>query len=333
MHCSTRRLTTRSLDNVSQIGLGTWPFSGLYCMGDYSSGWQGFSEDAAIAVVASAIEHGINHFDTADVYGNGQAERVLGKIISRNDRSRVFVATKLGYDKGGFADYYRVDAMKRNFERSLSNLQTGYVDALYLHHCDFGDNDENLKNAVDYVRDLQAQGVVGKVGLSDWNSARLARVAEVIVPEVVQVYRNAADNDYATSALQRWVRLTDTPVVFFSPFKHGFLLGKYHKPAQFPVGDFRRNVTDASDGRKIELILDICKRLQERFCALREPIISGLLSCLLQESDNEYVIAGSRNIQQLKMLLTASTDIGGENAAWVFSQFEALKTISWKPVI
>ncbi|MCV9947658.1 aldo/keto reductase [Rhizobium sp. BT-175] len=110
--------------NISTISLGTWPFGGS---------WGRVDEDQAMRILHRAIDLGVNLFDTADVYGDGRSERLLGQL--RAARSEPFsVATKVGLRlEPHVADGYTRDNLSAFIDRSLSNLRTDRIDLLQLH--------------------------------------------------------------------------------------------------------------------------------------------------------------------------------------------------------
>ena len=233
--------------SVSAVGLGTWAYSGAHRAGRLDVGWTGHDDDKALAALERAFNLGIDHWDTADVYGDGRAEKLIGGLWASIDRQQVFLATKVGWDKGGYPHWYHPKMIRRRIDRSLANLRTDYVDLYYFHHCDFGTDDDLLEDAVSVLHDLRSQGKVRFLGLSDWSSAKLRRAAVKMDPDVIQVYRNVVDDTYAESGLASWVETASAGAVFFSPLKHGLLLGKYRTPTRFGQGDMRNRISDFRD--------------------------------------------------------------------------------------
>mgnify|MGYP001492996545 FL=1 len=85
---------------VSAISLGTWAFGGENMSGSIPVGWSGQTDEDSTSVLTKAYEVGINHWDTADVYGDGRSEQIIGKMWDTVPRDKVFLATKVGWDKG-----------------------------------------------------------------------------------------------------------------------------------------------------------------------------------------------------------------------------------------
>ena len=97
-------------------------------------------ENEAVEAIHYAIERGVNHFDTADVYGSGDSERMLAKALSEKTKE-VIIASKVGWFKGEFEHAYVPENIKRQCEQSLKNLRRDYLDIYYFHNCDFGEED------------------------------------------------------------------------------------------------------------------------------------------------------------------------------------------------
>ena len=90
----------RTGELVSAISLGTWAFGGENMSGRFAVGWAGQSDNDSKSVLLKAWESGINHWDTADVYGEGRSEIIIGESWGTIPRDDIFLATKVGWDKG-----------------------------------------------------------------------------------------------------------------------------------------------------------------------------------------------------------------------------------------
>lgn len=314
----------RTSVDVSAVSLGTWGHGGPRISGDThaSVGWSGHDDNAAVDALAHAFERGINHWDTADVYGDGHAEELIGRAFERVPREEIFLATKVGWDKGGYSHWYHPEMMRKHLERSLRNLRTDVIDLHYLHHSDFGEKDEYLDEAVDFMRRTREQGKIRFIGLSDWNAGKIMRVVARVDPDVVQPYRNVVDDDYARSGLRDWVKEHDLGVAFFSPLKHGLLLGKYAEPQSFPEGDFRRNIAEFGDADAVERYRRASAALKERYADRAEPVLWGLIGALLTDAATGCVLVGQRNPRQVDAAAAAGDALSVEEAEWVRAQYQ-----------
>jgi len=192
---------------VSAISLGTWSYGGANKQGEIPVGWEGQQDDDSINALLRCHEIGINHWDTADVYGNGRSEQVIGSLWEQIPRADIFLATKVGWDAGEYGHFYHPIHMRKQMEQSLINLQTDCVDLLYLHHCNFGKQHEYFSDALETIRRFQEEGKTRFVGLSDWDLFKIMKYIDDAQPDVVQPYRNVMDDTYGPSGLKDWTML------------------------------------------------------------------------------------------------------------------------------
>lgn len=302
---------------VPAVSLGTWGQGGPRVAGDASVGWSGNDDSAATAALARAFDLGITHWDTADVYGDGHAERLIGAMWDTIPRERIFLATKVGWDPGDSPHFYQPDQIRRQMETSLRNLKTESVDLYYLHHCDFGPKGEYFDDAIALLRRFRGEGKIRFIGLSDWSDAKIMRFIERADPDVVQPYRNVVDDTYENSGLRAWVDAHDLGVAFFSPIKHGLLLGKYDTPVSFPKGDFRRNVDGFGDAAVIERMKTARRQVIDRFGSHPEPVLHALIGALLADAATGCVLLGQRTPAHVESAAAAGDALTPEDASWV----------------
>jgi aryl-alcohol dehydrogenase-like predicted oxidoreductase len=302
---------------VPAISLGTWGYSGPLVSEGASIGWAGLDERAAQEALVLAHSLGITHWDTADGYGAGHAERLIGAVWDRVPRDAIFVATKFGYQKGPAGHFYDPAYMRSQLEASLRNLRVDAVDLYYLHHCDFGPDDRYLEGALAEARRFQREGKVRFLGLSDWNASRILALADTVAPDVVQPYRNVLDDGYEASGLGRWARDHDVGVAFFSPLKHGLLLGKQLEPTIYPEGDFRRNVPAFADPAALRRMRRARDLVTERFAGSAEPVLHALTGALLTGNPTATVLLGMRTPLQVRAAASLGDALDEGDAAWV----------------
>ena len=109
----------------------------------------------------------------------------------------------------------------------------------------------------------------------------------------------------------------DLGVAFFSPIKHGLLLGKYDAPVTFPEGDFRLNVDGFRDAAVIARMQSARRALEERFAGWNEPVLHGLIGTLLSDCPASCVLLGQRNPRQVDAASAIGTALSADDAAWV----------------
>ena len=306
---------------VSTISLGTWSYGGANKQGETPVGWEGQKDADSIDALLRCHEIGINHWDTADVYGNGRSEKLIGSLWGQVPRTDIFLATKVGWDIGDYGHLYHPVHMRKQMEQSLINLQTDCVDLLYLHHCNFGKQDEYFNDALETVRRFQEEGKTRFVGLSDWDLFKIMKYIDAAQPDVVQPYRNVKDDTYGPSGLKDWIDKHNSGVCFFSPIKHGLLTGKYTEPVAFGDGDFRTNVNDFTK-------IDVIKKMQEnkilfedRFSDHPYPVMRGIIDALLFDAPTGCVLLGQRNVEQVNIASTLGEKLFKVDTDWVKSLY------------
>ena len=307
---------------VSAISLGTWAFGGENKVGKKSVGWANQSDRDSRSVLKKAWEKNINHWDTADVYGEGHSERIIGSMWEDIPRNSIFLATKVGWDMGPFSHWYHPKHMKKKIEESLTNLKTDYIDLLYLHHCNFGKQDEYFDDAVEVLKSFQSQGKIRFTGLSDWSNERIVKYLDACNPDVIQPYRNIMDNTYEESGLKNIVNKNNLGVCFFSPLKHGLLTGKYKTTAVFKDGDHRSGIKDFQNKNKIKKIMLNCEKLEKKFLHHENPIMHGIVNALFFDSPTGCVLLGQRNINQVETASSLGEVLSEEDTSWVKSLYK-----------
>ena len=307
---------------VSAISLGTWAFGGANMNGKFAVGWGGQKDSESRSALLSTWKNGINHWDTADVYGDGKSEKILGNMWDTIPRKEIFLATKVGWDKKPGSYWYEPKHMVNNLERSLDNLKTNYVDLVYLHHCNFGKNGEYFNGALEVINNFKKQGKTRFIGLSDWSSVNILKYINRCNPDVIQPYRNVMDNNYVNSGLCSYVNQNNIGVCFFSPIKHGLLTGKYDKPTKFDHGDHRSNIKEFTN----QVIIDKMKQnktlLEERFSYHKNPVMHGIIDALFNDSSTACVLLGQRNAKQVDVAASLGKNMTNKDSQWVKSLYK-----------
>lgn len=312
----------RTNQKVSAVSLGTWAHGGPNTSGTASVGWTGHDDQLAKAALVKSWELGINHWDTADVYGNGHSEKLIGQTWDQVPRREIFLASKVGWYQGDYPHFYHPDLMRQQLEASLRNLQVEVLDLYYFHHCLFGKKQEYLDDALELMLRFRDEGKIRFIGLSDWNLSKIMAVIDRINPDVVQPYRNVHDDTYQSSGLKDWIGENNAGVVFFSPLRHGLLTGKYDRPTTFPKGDFRSNVKEFTDSRFIDRMKINKSLLEERFTSHPQPVLHGLTGALLSDAPTGCVLLGQRNPDQVSAAATLGEPLEATDARWIFDLYQ-----------
>jgi aryl-alcohol dehydrogenase-like predicted oxidoreductase len=311
--------------DVPAVGFGTWAHGGPNRADGSDVGWSGHDDGLARAALVRGWELGLTHWDTADVYGDGRSEALIGSLWGTVPRGDVFLATKVGYDRGPHRRFYHPELIRGRLERSLANLATDRVDLYYFHHCDFGPGDAWLDDALAVVRRCRDEGKLRFIGLSDWDCSRVARVVGRVDPDVLQVYRNVVDDEWEASGLAAWAEAHDAGVAFFSPLKHGLLLGKVEQPVRFAAGDFRNQIAEFGDAAALARLRAAAAAARERFAGHPEPLLRALTGALRadESADRACVLLGLRNPAQVEAAAAVGAPLSAADAAWVRRAFTA----------
>jgi aryl-alcohol dehydrogenase-like predicted oxidoreductase len=308
----------RTNAHVSAISLGTWGHGGPNTSEGTSVGWSGHDDQKAKEALVEAHRAGIRHWDTADAYGAGHAETLIGEVFAEGvPRDEIFLASKFGWVKGPHKHFYDAGFMRAQCEQSLRNLRTDVIDLYYFHHCDFGPDDRYFDGALATMRRLRDEGKIRFIGLSDWDGRKIMRFIERVDPDVVQPFRNVVDDQYEASGLKAYVDARDLGVAFFSPLKHGLLLGKYDAPQTFPEGDFRSGIAGFDDPEVIERMKRARDAMTRRFADHPQPVLHALTGALLAGNDTACVLLGQRNKQQVDAAVQCGTALSLSDAEWV----------------
>jgi aryl-alcohol dehydrogenase-like predicted oxidoreductase len=287
---------------VSEIGLGCWTLGGLNWVNGVPNGWANVDEDEAIRAVHYALDQGVNHFDNADVYGNGRAERMLAKTLG--DRSKdVVIATKVGHFPGTALHAYEPQHIRYQLEQSLINLKRDYVDIYYFHHGNFGANDYYLDDAVEMVYRLKEEGKIRLIGQSAYSNNDFLRLVPKVKPDVLQSWAHALDDHFIADGtpVRKLLEERKMSFVAFSPLAQGLLLNKYSTKnlPTFENGDHRKN-SDRFTKENLEKLEPKMEKIVVRFGAEIKELSRFALQYLLNYPVVGSVIPGFRNQKQVK---------------------------------
>jgi aryl-alcohol dehydrogenase-like predicted oxidoreductase len=261
---------------LSPIGLGTNNF--------------GRRVDLARArrVVDAALEAGVTHLDTADIYGDGESERFLGEILEGR-RDRAFVATKFGHARspggGGSPDY-----VAKALDASLARLRTDYVDLLYYHR---PDGVTPMADTVGAMHELVATGKVRHLGVSNVDAAQLREAVATAPLAVVQNQYSLLKREAEDEVLPTCRELGVGFVPYF-PLASGLLTGKYRRGEPAPDGTRLAGQEIATE--TFDEVEELERTAQERGLTLLELAIGELLEVPAVVS----VIAGATTPEQVR---------------------------------
>ena len=220
---------------VSEVGFGAWAIGG----NAHGNSYGPTEDEASIAAIEKAVESGCNFFDTADVYGHGHSEELLGKAL-KGHREDMIIATKVGGDfyHGQPRMNFNSDYVEFAVEKSLERLGTDYLDLLQMHNPPL----QLIRNPNLYLpfEKLKKQGKIRHYGLSIHNPQEGLEAMKYGGPESIQVVFNLLRQE-AKMKLFESARDKNVGVIAREPLANGFLTGKYNEDTVFPPGDIRHN--------------------------------------------------------------------------------------------
>ncbi|HZC74460.1 MAG TPA: aldo/keto reductase [Gaiellaceae bacterium] len=283
----TRKLGTQGLE-VSQLGLGCMGMSEFYGTTD---------EDEAVATIHRALELGIDFLDTADMYGRGANERLVGKAIG-DRRDRVVLATKFGNvrnDDGSREVRGDPAYVREACDASLHRLGLDHVDLYYQHRVDFR---VPIEETVGAMAELVEAGKVRYLGLSEASPETIRRAHAVHPISALQSEYSLWTRDPEDGPLPT-CRELGIGFVAYSPLGRGFLTGRIRSPEDVAEDDFRRH-NPRFQGENFQRNLDLVAQVEEIAEEKGRSPGQVALAWLLSRGDDVVPIPGTKRRRYLE---------------------------------
>jgi len=288
----TRRLGNSDLD-LTVIGLGTWQFGGR---------WGGADDADSAAACHAALDAGVNWIDTADIYGQGRAERVVGRVV-RERREDVIVATKGGVaweaGPGGLRIWREASGayLRQALERSLTTLGMDGVDLYQVHWPVDGVPADDTFAELVRMRD---EGMIRWIGVSNYHLADLEAAAAAAPITSFQVGYHVMRRQVEEAELP-WCRDHGVGVLAYGPLAHGLLTGRMDESTVFPENDWRAQselFADEHFGERIAVV----RRLQEIAAQSGRPggVAELAVAWVLRRPEVTAAIVGARDEAQAR---------------------------------
>ncbi|HYH06742.1 MAG TPA: aldo/keto reductase [Thermoanaerobaculia bacterium] len=286
---------------VSEIGFGAWAIGGRADAGGTPVGWGGSSDEEALAAIRRARELGVTFFDTADTYGFGRSESLLGIVLSRK-RNDVVIATKVGVARD-------VDGrLKKDFSRthiqhavdgSLKRLRTDYIDLYQLHNPTL---DELRRDDIHEAMDrLQEAGKIRFWGVSITTPEDGIEIIKRGWGYALQVLYNVL-NQAPAKELFPLAKEKGYGIIARVPLASGLLTGKYRQDTRFAEHDVRQNFLTP---KRLEEVIPRVDEAKSIIGGTARTLAEGALRFILANEAVSTVIPGMRNIRQVEMNVSA----------------------------
>jgi len=283
---------------VSELSFGTW----LTVAG-------GIGREQAIRCIHAALDHGITLFDTANQYGAGEAERVLGEALKSVARDRYLIATKLYFPVGDEPDHGLSAAqIERQLNRSLERMG---VDCVDLYQCHRYDKETPLEETMHALDRAVRAGKVRALGFSEWTAEQIDAAGKIAgenglvpfsasQPQYSMLWRKPEAAVFAACARHGIGNLA------FSPLAHGVLTGKYAPGAPPPAGSRaaseQMNMFMETAGRhyRSDFLLEAVAKLKPIAAELGLSMVQLALAWVLRRQEVASAIIGASRPEQIE---------------------------------
>jgi len=274
---------------ISRVGLGCMQLSGFY--GTIPP------EEESIHLLRTAYEHGVNFFDTSDIYGPHTNEVLIGKAFKDIPRENLVIATKFGIRRkdGVMSTCGTPEYVREACQASLNRLGMSYIDLYYIHRVD---PSTPIEDTIRALAELVREGKIRNIGISECSVETLRRAHAIHPIAAIQSeYSLFCLNSEENTMLETCKELGVT-FVSYSPLGRGFLSGKYKSLDDLDEKDWRRNVPRYQGEnweKNVHLVNEVVKLAQEKGCTPSQIALAWVL-----QHEHVVTIPGTKSIKYLE---------------------------------
>jgi aryl-alcohol dehydrogenase-like predicted oxidoreductase len=283
---------------VSEVGFGAWAIGG----NKHGHSYGPTDNAASLRAITRALDMGCTFFDTADIYGHGLSEKLLGQAL-QNRRSECVLATKVGNDfyHGPVRKNFDPDYIRSALEQSLTRLRTDYIDVYQLHNPPLMMLQRGEHYAV--LDELKQAGKIRHYGVSVHDAYEGTMAIHTGKPDVIQVVYNVLRPD-AREELFALAQEEEIGLIIREPLASGILTGKYATDTTFPEGDIRATWPQ----EYLLMQVQVAEKLRFLVTAGKRTLAQAALRFILDELAVSVVIPGIKTTAQAEENL-ASSDV------------------------
>lgn len=292
----TRSLGTSDIQ-ITPILMGTWQAG--------KAGWVGIEDEQIIKAIRQAYEAGITTVDTAEVYGKGYSEKIVGKALS-DVRDQVVYASKV------FADHLQYNQVIAACDRSLANLKTDYLD-LYQIHWPSGAFDSAavpISETMSALNKLKEQGKIRAIGVSNFSRTQLEEASQYARIDSLQPPYSLFWRQIEDDAMPYCIE-NNISILAYSSLAQGLLTGKFALDHQFASGDIRlqNKLFKGENYQRAQQALEQLRPIAKKHnCSLAQLSLAWLIA-----QPQTCAIAGARNAEQvIDNVQAASVTLSGD---------------------
>ena len=278
---------------VSEIGFGAWAISGR--------GYGPTDDKESIRALHKALDLGINFIDTADIYGDGHSEELIGRVLKERGDKETLIATKFGWD------FYRDGGirsnLKRNYiffalEKSLKRLERDWIDIYQIHNSKPDDIERD--NVYETLDGLKKQGKARFYGVSAYYVEDGIEAIKTGKPDTIQIIYNILEPEAEEKLFPLAIK-NDIGIIAREPLASGLLTGKYNENSKFPKTDHRHGWSKEfleQGARKVSKLKFLEKKGQ--------TFIQAAVRFSLSHKAVSIVIPGAKTAKQVEENISAA---------------------------
>jgi aryl-alcohol dehydrogenase-like predicted oxidoreductase len=311
-----RKLGNSELE-CSVIGLGAWGLA--------DSSWGEQNDENGMAIIQEALKNGINFIDTAQPYGMGKSEQIIGQAVKGIDRKSFILADKCGSKRVGEGQYerdWRPATIRAMLEQSLKDLDMDYIDLYQMH---WPSEDSPLKDAFIEMNKFIEEGLVRYVGVSNFSPEQMQEAAQycpiVSLQPPYSLLDRRIENDIMPYCVEH-----NIGIVSYGSIAAGALTGKYKERPVYPASDPRGRLYTGhyseENWPKTQAMVGALSKVAEKHSV---PVVHVAIGWVLAQRGMTVAICGARTVEQVRMNAAAGDFVlPAEDDAYIKEEYNKI---------